>query len=61
MTAERIQALTEQFLRAENSEVADAVAVELQKAIKQYLAMVRVRFGDGLVPARLESIVTLDS
>jgi hypothetical protein len=47
-------------LRAENSEVADAVAVELQKAIKQYLAVVRVRFGDGLVPARLNPVVTLD-
>jgi hypothetical protein len=51
MTAERIKALTSQLLRAENPEVADAVAAELQKAITEYSAVVRVRFGDGVVPA----------
>ena len=54
MTAERIKALTSQLLRAENPEVADAVAAELQKAIREYSAVVRVRFGDGLIPAAPE-------
>jgi hypothetical protein len=51
VTAERIRALTSQLLRAENPEIADAVAAELQRAITQYSAVVRVKFGDGVIPA----------
>ena len=54
MTAERIQALTAQLLRAENPEVADAVVAELQAAIAQYLAIVRIWIGDS-IPLVLDS------
>jgi len=46
VTKERIQGLTAQLLRAENPDVAEIVAVELRTAIAQYLAVVRVKFGD---------------
>ena len=54
MTAERIQALTAQLLRAENPEVADAVVAELQAVIAQYLAIVGVWIGDS-IPLVLDS------